>query len=103
LGVPIVNKFDAIGVKETLSCFKKVETMLPLICNVVFTNYNTFVNLLIMRFDGFDWDEGNAEKITKHGLSLSLVEWFFYRDVWVTPDTKHSTKEERHIAHWPIP
>lgn len=27
-----------------------------------------------MRFDGFDWDEGNREKCQKHGVSIAEIE-----------------------------
>ena len=51
-----------------------------------------------MKFDGFDWDSGNTEKIRKHGLTTELVEWLFYQNIWVTPDIRHSDSEERFIA-----
>ena len=51
-----------------------------------------------MVLDGFDWDHGNKEKIRKHGLSTDLVEELFRGEIWVTPDIRHSHKEERFIA-----
>lgn len=49
--------------------------------------------------DGFDWDSGNSKKIKKHGVSSEDVEAFFQeKSVYVTPDIKHSEKEERYLA-----
>jgi hypothetical protein len=30
-----------------------------------------------MEFDGFDWDDGNLEKCSKHGVSLDEIEDLF--------------------------
>ncbi len=43
-----------------------------------------------MRFDGFDWDDGNSEKCQNHGVSCTEIEAMFLRDVWVAPDLEHS-------------
>jgi len=48
---------------------------------------------------GFDWDEGNREKCEKHGLSHKEIEYFFQqKEVYVTPDPKHSDEDERFLA-----
>ena len=52
-----------------------------------------------MKVDGFDWDSGNAFKNeSKHGLSQEVIEAFFQSEIWVAPDAKHSTAEERFLA-----
>jgi uncharacterized protein len=48
--------------------------------------------------DGFDWDEGNAEKCQKHGLALREVEAVFHHLHHISPDLAHSTNETRLIA-----
>lgn len=49
--------------------------------------------------NGFDWNSGNSKKIKAHGLSRKEVEAFFQqKSVYVTPDIKHSGKEERYLA-----
>ena len=47
---------------------------------------------------GFDWDEGNRGKCTKHGVSLAQIEAAFREGPIVGPDVKHSQREERHWA-----
>ena len=49
--------------------------------------------------EGFDWDEGNLDKCTKHGLTRSEVEEFFTREVTLMADAKHSREERRFIAY----
>ena len=52
-----------------------------------------------MSVDGFDWDDGNLFKSeAKHGISKETVEAFFSREVWVGPDPRHSSAEDRHLA-----
>ena len=51
-----------------------------------------------MRFDGFEWDRGNSEKITQHGLSRSQVEALLLGDLYVAPDPLHSMAEQRYWA-----
>jgi uncharacterized protein len=51
-----------------------------------------------MIFDGFDWDIGNKSKVRKHGLSEEQIEWIFHQEIWITPDIKHSTAEDRFVA-----
>lgn len=51
-----------------------------------------------MRFDGFEWDRGNSEKITQHGLSQSQVEAVLLGDLYITPDPSHSKAEQRYWA-----
>lgn len=50
------------------------------------------------RIDGFDWDQGNERKCQKHGLTKSDIEVFFQSKVWISPDIKHSSQEERFLA-----
>lgn len=52
-----------------------------------------------MKVDGFDWDSGNSFKNeAKHGISRQTVEAFFGRSIWVAPDVKHSSTEDRFLA-----
>lgn len=47
----------------------------------------------------FDWDEGNARKNDKHGVSMSEAEQiFFNQPLLVIDDTKHSQGECRFHA-----
>lgn len=46
---------------------------------------------------GFDWDEGNARKNEKHGVTQSEIEQIFFRQpLIVAADTKHSQVEVRY-------
>ena len=48
---------------------------------------------------GFDWNDGNQNKCLEHGLSLKEIEAFFeQKNLFITPDIKHSEKEERFLA-----
>ena len=47
---------------------------------------------------GFGWDSGNRSKCQTHGLTPSEIEEFFTRGIYITPDFKHSQKEERYLA-----
>ena len=49
-------------------------------------------------FAGFDWDEGNAEKCQRHGLSRAEVEALFRSAPRLLGDPAHSRSEERLIA-----
>lgn len=51
-----------------------------------------------MRVEGFDWDAGNREKCTRHGLTLDEIEALFRGPVRVAPDIRHSATEQRLIA-----
>jgi len=45
---------------------------------------------------GFDWDEGNARKNDKHGVSMSEAEQvFFNAPLLMLPDAVHSQLEPR--------
>ncbi|MEJ0098128.1 MAG: BrnT family toxin [Bauldia sp.] len=46
-------------------------------------------------FVGFDWDDGNREKCTKHGVSIVEIESVFDAPVVVIPDIAHSLTEKR--------
>ena len=49
----------------------------------------------------FDWDRGNAVKVTKHGLTREAIEGFFRLRPRVAPDPAHSQVEQRFIAVGP--
>src|SRR5579863_8505182 len=50
-------------------------------------------------FSEFDWDEGNREKCTKHGVSIEEIEYVLaHAETLVRPDSKSSTHEERMLA-----
>lgn len=45
---------------------------------------------------GFDWDQGNARKNEKHGVTQAEIEQIFFRQpLIVAPDPEHSTTENR--------
>ncbi|MGD0830161.1 MAG: BrnT family toxin [Terracidiphilus sp.] len=49
-----------------------------------------------MLYTGFDWDEGNARKNEKHGVSKSDVEQVFLnKPLLLVDDLKHSQRERR--------
>lgn len=48
---------------------------------------------------GFDWDEGNARKNEKHGVSMAEAERVFFNvPLLLLADDKHSQSEARHHA-----
>ena len=52
-----------------------------------------------MLYTGFDWDEGNARKSEKHGISKAEVEQVFLNaPLIVAEDQKHSQREPRFHA-----
>jgi uncharacterized DUF497 family protein len=52
-----------------------------------------------MKFDlDFDWDNGNAAKCAKHGVTRNEIESVFHFDPDVSPDPVHSGVEDRFIA-----
>jgi uncharacterized DUF497 family protein len=55
--------------------------------------------LVVGLYVGFDWDEGNARKNEKHGVSKSEVEQVFLNQpLLLTDDLKHSHREPRFHA-----
>jgi uncharacterized DUF497 family protein len=49
-----------------------------------------------MLYTGFDWDEGNARKNEKHGVSKFEVEQVFLnKPLLLADDLKHSLRERR--------
>lgn len=51
------------------------------------------------RIEGFDWDNGNARKNERHGVTQAEVEQvFFDRRLLVVPDARHSRVEPRFHA-----
>jgi uncharacterized DUF497 family protein len=53
---------------------------------------------MVERVAGFDWDEGNRAKCTRHGVSIDAIESLFEGDVWTFPDVAHSTRETRWLG-----
>ena len=52
-----------------------------------------------MKIERFDWDAGNSFKNeVKHGFTREVIEAFFRGRVFVAPDPKHSTREERFLS-----
>jgi uncharacterized protein len=52
-----------------------------------------------LQFEGFDWDEGNARKNEKHGVSKAEIEQVFFKaPLIVAEDLKHSHAERRFHA-----
>lgn len=51
-----------------------------------------------MKFDGFDWDDGNAAKCEKHGVTLDEIEELLSGPFGLQPDLAHSTDETRFRA-----
>ena len=50
-------------------------------------------------YTGFDWDEGNARKNEKHGVTQAEVEQVFLNTpLLLADDTKHSRNEPRFHA-----
>lgn len=53
----------------------------------------------LAKITGFDWDEGNARKNEKHGVSSAECEQvFFNAPLLLLDDVKHSEKESRFHA-----
>ncbi|MEJ0012445.1 MAG: BrnT family toxin [Bauldia sp.] len=46
-------------------------------------------------FAGFDWDDGNRDKCTKHGVSIDEIESVFEAPTVIIPDLAHSLAEQR--------
>lgn len=51
-----------------------------------------------VKFDGFDWDQGNVRKLEKHGIPPGLVEEVFRGEALMSPDLLHSNREKRFVA-----
>ena len=50
-------------------------------------------------FEGFDWDEGNAEKCRAHGVSVEEIESvLIIKALVIVRDVKHSELERRYVA-----
>ena len=47
---------------------------------------------------GFDWDDGNRDKCTGHGVSIDEIEALFSETVVILPDEAHSVTETRFKA-----
>ncbi len=53
----------------------------------------------LAKITGFNWDEGNARKNDKHGVSMSEAEQvFFNTPLLLLADSKHSAREPRFHA-----
>lgn len=53
---------------------------------------------MLGRIAGFEWDAGNREKCTQHGLTIAEIERVFDGTVAVHPDLAHSTGETRYLG-----
>jgi hypothetical protein len=51
-----------------------------------------------MTVAGFEWDEGNRRKCSKHGVPIEEIEAMFHQPLSVLPDPAHSHHEERFKA-----
>jgi len=50
----------------------------------------------LSKITGFDWDDGNARKNEKHGVSMAEAEQVFFNDpLLLLEDAKHSQRESR--------
>jgi uncharacterized DUF497 family protein len=54
--------------------------------------------MMVLQFDGFDWDRGNRAKCQKHGLSIALIESLFARPLAILPSAADSQEERRFCA-----
>jgi uncharacterized DUF497 family protein len=53
----------------------------------------------LSKIHGFDWDDGNARKSEKHGVSSAEAEQVFFNEpLLLIVDTKHSLSEARFHA-----
>lgn len=51
------------------------------------------------KIEGFEWDEGNARKNEKHGVTQAEAEQVFFNEpLFITPDESHSESERRYRA-----
>ena len=48
-----------------------------------------------MKFDGFEWDDGNWPKCGRHGVSRAEIEAVFTKEPAVYADPGHSLEEQR--------
>jgi uncharacterized DUF497 family protein len=56
------------------------------------------VEVKVLQYDGFDWNEGNIKKAQSHGVSLGEIEDFFGQSLLILEDHRHSQTESRFIA-----
>ena len=53
----------------------------------------------LAKITGFEWDDGNARKNDKHGVSTAEAEQAFFNDpLLLVADVKHSKRELRFLA-----
>lgn len=53
----------------------------------------------LTKINGFNWDDGNARKNDKHGVSMAEAEQIFFNDpLLLVADTRHSATEQRYHA-----
>jgi uncharacterized DUF497 family protein len=53
----------------------------------------------LARIESFDWDDGNARKNEKHGVTMAEAEQVFFNvPLLLLADEKHSRLEARHHA-----
>ena len=52
--------------------------------------------MMNLEFSGFDWDEGNAQKCLKHGVTKEEIEDLFLSEgIYLSKDSEHSNYERR--------
>jgi uncharacterized DUF497 family protein len=55
--------------------------------------------MMDVSFEGFDWDDGNAEKCRAHGVSIEEIESaMISKALAIMPDAKHSKDEGRYFG-----
>lgn len=51
-----------------------------------------------IRFDGFDWDDGNRGKALRHGISDEEIEQVFFNEAVMDRQARNTPGEERRRA-----
>jgi uncharacterized DUF497 family protein len=52
----------------------------------------------LIKICGFDWDLGNLNHCSKHGVTKAEIEELFRSGPAIAPDIRHSDKEDRFLA-----
>jgi uncharacterized protein len=64
----------------------------------IFVYTNVIFIAMLETVNGFDWDEGNSAKCWNR-VSQEEIEYLFHqKDVFITPDIRHSENEDRYLA-----
>lgn len=53
---------------------------------------------MVLRFEGFEWDDGNEGHCAKHGMTRPEIEQVLRGSPRIAPDLKHSNEERRFLA-----